>query len=585
MAEDILFLGLTERHTGPTRGRSGPRSRTITTSAGSPISRLGTSDRALAQNWAEMPNFHDAKSLHLWWDRQQKNRQSEAEESAPGTDTIEPPFPLEVLSILALENPEFFAIVDQIATDVAGLGYMVADKKEVPQAELDVVEPAAGGQRIEAEEFLKSAPRDSKTRPMTLTQLFKAVVIDKKTTGNGYVEVSSKKQATQVEGEPIPASFDEVIPEGMFHVPSRNVRRLSSVSGGGWKQISDNGQNIAVFREWGSDPNAPSSRVTATEAAKYKNATEGELKNELRAFWSYQSADVHYGIPPVIAALRSVFGTIYAENRNLRFFINRGLPDWIIEIKADDIDLQEGSEARTMIDDLVTSIEMHMKYLLEGEDHRALLTEIPRDRVEVKWERLGDAVKDQDFPTYRVPPSRLGIIEAANLGSGSGQNQAETYKTSIIDPEQTETAEFVNEVLARRGFALVEFKWNEMDVTDELRQAQILQIVGPYLSVNEGRAFVAAFLPSLELKPYDDDDLADIPQKLLELQTGAGAPQSFGGGFGLSADVPQLPPGLTARRFLPTPFQTDPTYGNVARRLAEWRPAEEPAGRADGGTR
>ncbi len=232
-------------------------------------------------SWEQLPKFQNARSMRDWWTKQQeqnKRRQSQSPTPHEGgiiSNSIETPFPLDVLTSLLFDSPDLYAIVDQFATDVAGLGWTLIDSEKVSgvqeapeQGEVDVraaADEAAKQQRLLADDWLENVAGDVNEKRIPLTSLFRCVIMDHESTGNGYIEVSTDPETKQ--------------PNGLFHVHARNVRKLRD--GLGWVQLDDNGKALAIFRDWNSDPLDPNSIVTRSESLEFSAMVEGELKNEL----------------------------------------------------------------------------------------------------------------------------------------------------------------------------------------------------------------------------------------------------------------------------------------------------------------
>jgi len=553
----------------------------------------GDGSRGHDSGWASkpMPKIYNPRLQRDHWRQaraaQEKRRQSHVSGEQAGPDFLEPPFPLDVLTDLLFDSPDFFTVVDRLATDVAGMGYDVVDREEVGEPiavpETGEVERGADrdvralAQRREAEPFLETVAGDFNEKPLPLEDLFHCVDMDEEATGQGYTEVSRG---------------DDLNVDGLFHVPSRLIRRM--LDGEGWIQLDDQQgeRKVAIFRDWGSDPNVPESRVSKEEATRYSAMVEGELKNELKCFRHYHPAEAYYGIPPIISALTEVYGNLYAGERNLRFFTHRAMPDWLITIKAEAQTLQDEG-LRTIIDKYVANLEEHLKHLINHDDHRTAIVELPSDIVDVVWEKLIPDAKDQDFPQYKldnrdtiirvygVPPHRVGIVETANLGTGSGESQEEMYKRAQVDPRQKPFELFMDEILAER-WDLLQFKFRELDILDEQREADILTkaVQTKAVSINEVRRWLSRIVKDQDFSDYDDD-LADMPIGILEFQMGG---QIVGGGFPtvepFAPEIPEVEEGLptvpntlsmmpAGARFLPRQFASDPEFRNYTRSLRD----------------
>ena len=301
------------------------------------------------------------------------------------------------------------------------------------------------------------------------------------------------------------------------------------------------------YRPWLSDPTDPDYRFTRDELSRLKGHSaaidpdqgfildEGMPKNELVDFKRYHSAEVHYGVPKVIAALSAVYGQIYSEARNLRFFINRGVPDYIVTIEGDNAAFLDESPggAKSQIDKFQKNLEEHMKNLLQGEDHRTYIAQIPKDQIEIKWEKVTAPVADQDHEVYelrnrdkvirayRIQPNRLGIEETASLGTGTGENQSETYKKAQLDPRQGRKESFVNQCFDEMGWDLLGFHLHDVDIKDEERAMGILEkaVNTKAMSINEIRERLNDIYPNANYKK-SEHSLANTAVFFLELANG-----------------------------------------------------------------
>lgn len=106
---------------------------------------------------------------------------------------------------------------------------------------------------------------------------------------------------------------------------------------------------------------------------------------------------------------------------------------------------------------------------------------------EMDYLGLMNLARDMIITTYGVPPAIAGIIETANLGSGSADAQKENFKDMMNGKAQLIEASF-NKVLGHNGFDEI-FQFNEMDLEDKLRRSQIEQtmIQANIRTVNEVR--------------------------------------------------------------------------------------------------
>jgi capsid portal protein len=509
--------------------------------------------------------------------------------AAGGARWLEPPFPLDELTTLLYDAPDFFAICDRIALDVAG-DFDLVDAEDVGTGESLLAGDVATGtgttgvpergdvdrraaaddqavaQRERGERLLEGLARDFANRPLTVTQLCRCVEMDKDAVGQGLMEVGRDPQT----GLPVHAA----------HLPARLMR--IEKNGRTWVQLNDQGQAVAFFREFGSSPEDPTSRMTQDEASRSRTQkTAGALKNEVWVVKHHHPAELHYGVPPIIPALVALKGNLQAEARNLRYFLNRAMPDYLIQLMADASALAAEDEADMagtgeVLGKVEDKIEELLTAVARGDDYKTGFLRVPRDQCELKFEKLGVSIADAEFVEYTrqnrdtqlrvygVPPHRIGIIETASLGTGTGETQEETYKRSVIEPRQLDLEAFFNRVLDEHGLKLVRFKFRDIDVTDEEREMVMLAtgVATGAPTLNEARAWLSRLVHDQDFPPYSEDenvsdDPSDVPIMLQQQAAGGGEPGAPGGGlFGQSQ--PFGTPGTGSAGGLPPATQRPP---------------------------
>lgn len=505
--------------------------------AGLSAQSIQVNDRGGVRSASTVPPIPKIFSPSVWRARYQQQkaetaaRQSDASSATPWTmfsEYVEPPFQLDALTSLLFDSPDYFAVVDQMAIDVLGLGWDLIDAEHVTDREPNAapeggeidpeidLEASARAQRHIAKLWLDKVCSDFQGNDIKLVDWGQMMQMDYESTGQCYSEV-----VRSADQKPI----------GLIHVPARLIRRHRD--GKGYMQLNAESRKIAAFfRPFGEDvktpEEAPWQYLTRTEASQVEK-TAGTLKNELLDFKRYHPAEVHYGIPPLISAMNAVAGNIFSDNRNVRFFINRGLPDWVVTIKADQATFSD-PESKVIIDEFQASLEEHMRYLKEGDDYRILTLRLPSGELEVTWEKLNTELKDQNFQiyqtrnrdiifrVYRMLPARAGVIETASLGSGTGESQNETYKRAQIDPRQLRFENFINTLLDQMTWTLVRFKCNEIDIVDEEREILIYStaVTSKALSLNDKRAWLSRIIRDQDFPP-SDEEFASLPDSLLEL--------------------------------------------------------------------
>ena len=106
---------------------------------------------------------------------------------------------------------------------------------------------------------------------------------------------------------------------------------------------------------------------------------------------------------------------------------------------------------------------------------------------DMDWEKLFLLARDMTITAYGAQPAMVGVIETANLGSGSGESQKKNFKDTLQG-----RAKFIegayNKALGNNGFDEL-FGFTDLDIEDKLNRAQIedIRLKNGSLSINEVR--------------------------------------------------------------------------------------------------
>lgn len=417
--------------------------------------------------------------------------------TATRADTIEPPLgadSFEQLTSLLNDSVDFSTTIDQQATDVAGLGWHL--------------DPVNQDQQIDPGE-LEAAVRflESPNPAQTLGDIFKQTYMDFGTIGNGWIELLRENDDPNG------------LPVGLVHAPGIMMRIRSNLYG--YVMLSIDTSKVAYFRPLFSDAN--------DERAKGKN---GETLNEMLYFRRYHPGSPWYGVPRIVPAIRAIKGSLYASERNIRYFLNKALPDWLVLVTGKTDSINEDEMTAFMRD-----IENHLLNVCKGDDYRTLVMEVPAG-IEVDMKKVSVDVEDASHIQYTetnsdlilranaMMPNRVGKIESGNIGGGTGETQIEIYKNSTVKPAQEMFERQINAILhADRpkglGLKTLLFKFDEIDSIDEKREADVAGIIAGtgWMTVNEGRAYMSQFLKT-KLDPIDEP-WADLPIQLVIPQLAA----------------------------------------------------------------
>jgi len=104
----------------------------------------------------------------------------------------------------------------------------------------------------------------------------------------------------------------------------------------------------------------------------------------------------------------------------------------------------------------------------------ATVKEMSQNKIEY-WLAVMVEARDEILSTYGVPPAKVGVIEAGNLGGGTGVTQDRTFLVNTCGPVEELALEKFTFSLCYQAFGLTDWriKFTEVDWRDELIVEQI----------------------------------------------------------------------------------------------------------------
>jgi len=393
-------------------------------------------------------------------------------------DIITPPY--DVYQLAGYYDTSFanHAAIDAKVENIVGLGYdfVVADRTLMRlEAEEDSEKVTRARKRIERAKIELRDWMESLNSDDSFTTTMEKVYTDVQATGNGYIEV----------GRTVNGQIGYI-----GHIPATTVRvrRLHD----GFVQIIAN--KVVYFRNFGATNANP--------------VTQDPRPNEIIHIKDYSPLNTFYGVPDVISAMPSLIGDGFASQYNIDYFQNKAVPRYIVTLKG----AQLSQEAE---DKLFRFLQTGMK----SQNHRTLYIPLPGDsdmnKVEFKMEPIEAGVQEGSFHQYRqqvrddiliahqVPLSKLGGGEAANIAAALAQDR--TFKEQVARPAQRNLEKILNKII-REKTDVLELKFNELTLTDELAQSQIMTnyVKNQIMSPNEVR-------DALNLPQRPDSDKMIVP--------------------------------------------------------------------------
>ena len=370
-------------------------------------------------------------------------------------EAVEPPYDLDALAQLYEENATHKACIDAKCINTVGLGFRFAEVARRPDVERGTWNVENGhGQSRTAGESLGHVSGDNlrllenlfnNCNPeATFSEIMRMVWTDVECLGNGYLEITRNSRG---------------MIDGFYHVPATTVRLRAD--GSGFVQIRY--AEKRYFRSLGAPEDA--------------DPLSGEPQNEVMHLKKYTPQSSFYGVPDIVAALPAVLGDKEAREYNIDFFSNHAVPRMAIIV--------EGGQ---LSDDVLAQIQEYMETEIKGQGHKTLVLDVPGNDVHIRLEPLTvgthedasflayrKANRDEVMMVHRVPPSKVTVVENANLANW--QDQDMTFREQGVRPEQRRIEYRFNRMIREQiGIGDWELRLEEMDLSRALEEAQVAQI-------------------------------------------------------------------------------------------------------------
>jgi len=362
-------------------------------------------------------------------------------------DVITPPWNVYELANYYDTSFANHAAIDAKVENIVGLGYKFEISPRTMlklEASIDGVATDRARKRIERSKIELTDWLESLNSDDSFTTTMEKVYTDVQATGNGYLEV----------GRTIRGEIGYI-----GHIPSTTmrVRRMRD----GFVQIIAN--KVVYFRNFGAKNPNP--------------VTSDNRPNEIIHFKQYSPLNTFYGVPDIISAISSLHGDQLASQYNIDYFSNKAVPRYVVTLKG--AKLSSDAEDK-MFRFLQTS--------LKGQSHRTLYIPLPGDtdnsKVEFNMQPIENGIQEGSFKEYRkqnrddiliahqVPLSKLGGSDSGATAAALAQDR--TFKEQVARPAQRQLEKMINKVVRERT-DILEFKFNELTLTDEIAQSQILE--------------------------------------------------------------------------------------------------------------
>jgi PBSX family phage portal protein len=400
-------------------------------------------------------------------------------------DVITPPWNVYELANYYDTSFANHAAIDAKVENIVGLGYdfevsprtMLKLEASTDSAATDRARKRIERAKIEMRDWLESLNDDD-----SLTSTMEKVYTDVQAIGNGYLEIGRTTRG-------------EIGYVGHIPATTIRVRRLKD----GYIQII--GNKTVYFKNFG--------------ASNQNMVTDDPRPNEIIHFKQYSPLNTFYGVPDIMSAISSLIGDQLASQYNIDYFSNKAVPRYVVTLK--------GAKLSADAEDKMFRF---LQTGLKGQSHRTLYIPLPPDsdtnKVEFKMEPIEAGIQEGSFKEYRkqnrddilvahqVPLSKLGGSDSSAIAAALAQDR--TFKEQVARPAQAQLEKMINKVIKEKT-DILEFKFNELTLTDEITQSQILEryVKNQVMTPNEARSILG--MPQreggdepLDLKPQQAAD-------------------------------------------------------------------------------
>lgn len=362
-------------------------------------------------------------------------------------DVITPPWNLYELANFYDTSFANHAAIDAKVENIVGLGFdfevskrtLLALEEQTNASAADKARKRIERAKIELRDWVESLNLDD-----SFTNTLMKFYTDVQATGNGYLEIGRTTSGAIGYVGHIPAT-------------TMRVRRLRD----GYVQII--GEKVVYFRNFGAKNPNP--------------VTNDPRPNEILHYKEYSPLNTFYGVPDIMSAVSALHGDQLASQYNIDYFTNKGVPRYIVTLKG--AKLSEDAE-----DKLFRFLQTNLK----GQNHRTMYIPLPGDsdtnKVEFKMEAVETGTQEASFNEYRirnrddiliahqVPLSKIGGGDSSAIAAALAQDR--TFKEQVARPAQTNLEKMLNRII-REKTEILELRFNELTLTDEIAQSQILE--------------------------------------------------------------------------------------------------------------
>ncbi|QBJ01189.1 portal protein [Natrialba phage PhiCh1] len=251
----------------------------------------------------------------------------------------------------------------------------------------------------------------------------------------------------------------------------------------------------------------------------------------------------HYGAPDIIPAVKTIRGDSAAQDYNIDFFENDGVPRIAIIVKGAELTEKGREEMRNLIED--NNEDNHRTAFIEtekivqNEDYLNLADGADRSDVEIRLEPLTVGIDEEaSFLEFRgrnehdilkvhdVPPVIAGVVESGAF-STDAEEQRKEFAEETIQPKQHDFGELLYELVHKQGLDAPD--WTiEFELAKPDTKLQDVEIASQRVQAMQGLLTVNELRDEFGFEPFPEEHVYGGETLVAEVTGGSGP----GGGIG-----------------------------------------------------
>jgi len=391
---------------------------------------------------------------------------------------LEPPYNLSTLDRLAQENNALSPCIEAMVTNIDGTGYdfIRADAEEGDDSVDEKIEQLR-------QFFAEPWPGESF---MTIRQKLRR---DYERTGNAYLEVLRNAQDQIVFLRHVDAKMmrllklDDPVPvEKVMRRNGREVRITVMERQRRYVQLL-NGVTLVYFKDFGVQRDL--NKNTGVWAQTGQRLPANQRATEIIHFTCLPDSKTPYGVPRWINQLPSILGSRRAEEFNLEFFDNGGVPPVLIILQGGSLQ-DKTRQALEQKMSLGSALSKNRVQVLEVEPTGGSMDHPLQAKVTVErfgserqndsmFEKYDDKCEQRIRRAFRLPPIFVG--QAADYAFATAYVSYNVAEAQVFKPERDEFDEVISmKLLTAMGYYGYRMKSKPMVIDDASLKMQGIEL-------------------------------------------------------------------------------------------------------------